>query len=125
MRSGERAFTLIELLVVLTILALLLSLALPKYFNGVERAKEVALKETLNTVRDGIDKFHADQGVYPESLEQLVDKRYLNKVPYDPVTESVESWQIVPPPSPNQGNVYDVHSGALGNANDGTEYATW
>ncbi|HSI46577.1 MAG TPA: prepilin-type N-terminal cleavage/methylation domain-containing protein, partial [Methylophilus sp.] len=40
-------FTLVELLVVLSILALLLSLAVPRYFSGVQRAKEQALKQQL------------------------------------------------------------------------------
>ena len=38
-------FTLIELMVVLAILMLLLTVAAPRYFTGVDRAKEVALKQ--------------------------------------------------------------------------------
>ena len=48
MSSG---FTLIELMVVLAILMLLLTVAAPRYFIGVDRAKEVALKQNLAVMR--------------------------------------------------------------------------
>ena len=41
------------------ILALLVSLAVPRYWAHVERAKEATLKQDLNTMRDAIDKFTA------------------------------------------------------------------
>ena len=70
MRNGKPSgFTLVELLVVLSILALLLTLAVPRYFKGIERAKEATLKHDLNAMRESIDKFYADTGAYPESLE--------------------------------------------------------
>lgn len=63
--AQNHGFTLVELLVVLSILALLLSLATPRYFKNIERAKEATLKQDLNTMRDGIDKFYADNGNTP------------------------------------------------------------
>jgi general secretion pathway protein G len=118
-------FTLIELLVVLSILALLLTLAMPRYFKSVERAKEATLKQDLNTIRDGIDKFYADSGKYPSTLEELVERHYINKLPIDPITESTSTWVIIPPEPPLEGDVYDVQSGATGKAEDGTKYSDW
>lgn len=123
--DSKRGFTLVELLVVLSILALLLTLAYPKYFSSVDRAKESALKQTLNTIREGIDQYYADTGKYPDSLEELVDKKYVNKLPYDPIVDSLDAWVIDKPEPPLEGFVYDVHSGASGVASDGTEYALW
>jgi general secretion pathway protein G len=122
---GSSGFTLVELLVVLSILALLLSLAYPRYFSNVERAKEAALKQTLDTMREGIDQYYADTGKYPDSLEEIVDKKYVNKLPFDPITDSTSTWVIDSPEAPLEGMVYDLHSGATGNAMDGTEYSTW
>ncbi|MFZ5510316.1 MAG: type II secretion system protein [Pseudomonadota bacterium] len=122
MVSGRRGFTLIELLVVLAIIATLLSIAAPRYFQHVERAKEAALKESLHVMRDAIDKYRADTGKYPATLEELVEKRYLRKVPIDPVTDSASQWEIVPPPDEGAGGVYDVRSGAEGQGVDGTPY---
>ena len=83
-----RGFTLIELLVVLSIIALLLSLAVPKYIHSVDVAKEAVLNENLHLVRETIDKFYGDKGRYPESLDELVNEKYLRALPFDPITGS-------------------------------------
>lgn len=123
---GHRAsgFTLIELLIVMAIVALLLTLALPRYFSSMERSREVTLEQNLKVTRDTIDKFYADRGVYPDSLQQLVDERYLKSIPFDPITESVDTWLVVPPESPDKGGVADIHSGATGNLRSGQPYAS-
>ena len=120
-------FTLVELLVVMAIIATLLTIALPRYFGSVDKSKEVTLRQSLNVMRDAIDKFYADNGRYPDKLEELVEKRYIRAVPVDPITDSAETWVIVPVPNPVpntvvQGAVYDVRSGAKGNAIDGKPF---
>ncbi|MCB5188730.1 type II secretion system GspH family protein [Methylobacillus caricis] len=124
-RIPASGFTLVELLVVLAILMLLLTVAAPRYFNGVDRAKEAALKQTLYVVRDAIDKFHSDNARYPDSLEELAERKYIRTIPVDPLTESAESWIVVPPDEELPGNLYDLHSGAEGTAADGSQYGEW
>ena len=124
-RARRFGFTLIELLVVMTIVALLLTLALPRYFGSIDKSKEAVLKENLHQMRESISRYYADKGRYPESLETLVSDKYLRRVPVDPITESTTSWQVVQPEDPQKGNVYDVRSGALGKSRDGTEYSQW
>ena len=118
-----RAFTLIELLVVMAIIATLLTIALPRYFGSVERSKEATLRQSLAVMRDAIDKHYADTGRYPETLEELVSKKYVRALPVDPVTESATTWVTVAPPEGAKGGVYDVKSGAPGKASDGTAFA--
>lgn len=118
-------FTLIELLVVLSIIALLLLLAVPRYFNRVELAKEIVLRENLHQMRDAIDKFYGDHNRYPDTVDDLVVKKYLRRIPPDPMTESDKTWVAVPPGDPRKGSVYDVKSGASGNGKDGTAYSSW
>src|SRR5437879_13585672 len=79
MVTRRPGFTLIELLVVLSIVALLLTLALPRYFSSVDKSKEAVLKENLNQMRDAISRYYGDKGKYPESLDALVAERYLRK----------------------------------------------
>ena len=121
----NRGFTLIELLVVLGIVALLLTLAVPRFFPSVDKTKETILAENLRTTRAVIDQFYADTGRYPESLEQMVEKKYLPRVPFDPVADSDAVWVIVPPEDTGRGAVYDIHSGAEGKGRNGKPYAEW
>ncbi len=123
--SGGFGFTLIELLVVMTIVALLLTLAVPRYFGSIDRSKEAVLKENLHQMREAISRYYADKGRYPESLDALAADKYLRRVPLDPITESTTTWQVVQPEDSQRTGVYDVRSGAPGKAKDGSEYAQW
>ncbi|MBV8125072.1 MAG: prepilin-type N-terminal cleavage/methylation domain-containing protein [Paucibacter sp.] len=118
-----RGFTLIELLVVLAIVAMLLTLSVPRYMKGLDKAKEQTLIENLRLTREVIDHYYGDTGAYPESLEQLVEKHYLKALPIDPVAESDTAWTLVPPPSDVAGRVYDLHSSAQGASLSGRPYA--
>jgi general secretion pathway protein G len=124
-RSPVQGFTLVELLIVMAIIALLLTIAVPRYYHSVDRAREAVLKQDLAQMRDAIDKYHGDRGRFPDSLEDLVTHKYLRKIPLDPITESFTSWVAIPPAEADKGNVFDVKSGATGTAIDGTSYAEW
>jgi general secretion pathway protein G len=118
-RSG---FTLIELLVVLAAIGLLLSIAAPSYVTHIDHAREVALRENLAAVRDGIDKFHADHARYPADLQELVQTAYLRSLPEDPLTERSDTWVLTVAP---EGGLRDIKSGSVARARDGTSYASW
>jgi general secretion pathway protein G len=119
----SRGFTLIELLVVLAIVALLATLAMPRYFQSIDTAKEAVLADNLRIVRETIDKFYGDTGRYPDSLNELVEKKYLRALPVDPIAESATDWIIVPPDDATKGNVYGIQSSAAGNRRDGTPFS--
>ena len=114
-----------ELLVVMAILGLLLSIAAPRYFESVDSAKEAALRTNLRLMREAIDKYRADTGQYPATLEQLAISRYLRAVPPDPVTDSDKTWLIVPHPDGQTPGVYDVRSGAKSTGRDGMPLGEW
>ena len=123
--SRRTGFTLIELMVVLALVALLASIAAPRYFHSVDRAKEAVLRDSLRTMRGAIDQYYADHARYPDSLEALATRRYLRAVPLDPLTGRSDTWVVRTPPADAdvQEGVYDVGSGAPGAASDGTPYA--
>lgn len=123
--SLPSGFTLIEMLVVMVIVATLLTFAAPRYFGSLEKSKEVVLKENLKSMRDTLDKFYADQGRFPNNLDELVEKRYFRSVPIDPVTESGQTWIPVAHPDSDRKGIADIKSGAAGTARDGTAYADW
>ncbi len=128
MRSGKsaagRGFTVIELLVVMAVLAVLASLVAPRYMDRVDGARETVLRHNLVGLRTAIDQFYRDQSRYPQNLEELVAKRYIREIPADPVTGRRDTWVLKPPAEGGQ-SVFDVKSGASGNARDGTAYASW
>lgn len=124
-RRPRAGFTLIELLVVMAIIASLLSIAVPRYFNSLEKSRETVLRSDLAQLRDCIDKFYGDLGKYPDSLDDLVSKHYLRAIPEDPITHSTTTWVLVAPDDGTPGQVFDVKSGAQGAGIDGTNYSEW
>jgi len=124
-RRAERSggFTLIELLVVLALVATLLTLSLPRYFQSIDVAKETILIENLRVTRDALGKFYSDLGRYPESLDELVERKYLRSIPHDPILESSDRWTITAPPNDAKGSVFDIHSTAPGTARNGKLFA--
>lgn len=123
--NRHAGFTLVELLIVMAIIATLMTIAVPRYFSSLENSKETALRQSLSVMREALDQHYGDTGRYPDSLEALVEKRYLRQTPLDPITERSDLWVIVPPPDGAEGAVGDVKSGAPGMARDGTAYAEW
>lgn len=130
--SNPRGFTLVELLVVMAIIGILASIGIPMLLSTPIKAKEAALKENLFTFRSCLDQYKADKGRYPESLEVLVQEKYIRKVPIDPFTKSAETWELVyeEPSSADAASeeppgVIDVRSGSDLTALDGTPYNSW
>jgi len=123
--ARARGFTLIELLVVLAVLGLLLSLAAPKYVRSVDNAKETVLAENLRTTREAIDRFHADRGRYPSSLDELVTRRYLRSLPVDPLVGNATAWRMVAVAQEGEVGIMDLRSRAPGIGRNGKPYAQW
>lgn len=125
MTGRSRGFTLIELLVVMTIIAVLLTIAGPRYFRMLERSKETVLKQDLSIMREAIDKHYGDLNQYPDSLAALVERKYLRDVPEEPITKSKDGWEVVVSDDPDHPGIKDVHSIAEGNGSDGRPYKEW
>jgi len=58
-------FTLIELMVVMVLIALLLTIAVPRYFGTIDSGKLSVQRQNISAIRDAIDKYYGDQGKYP------------------------------------------------------------
>jgi len=129
MRHGSAGFTLIELLIVMTIIGILASIAVPSVKQHTIRARETVLLEDLYQMRGAIDAFYADKARYPESLDELVESKYLRSIPRDPFTRETE-WDCLPPePSAEgelvEGGCYDPHSTSDLVGLNGVPYRQW
>jgi general secretion pathway protein G len=100
--------------------------------GSAQEARELALREVLDTFRSTLDQYRGDKGTYPESLDDLVREGYLRSIPHDPITRSRDTWKITyeypGTPGPWQTSsfvVVRIRSGAEGRARDGTAYSSW
>ena len=122
-------WTLIELTIVIALMAILSTIALVGYRTAITRTREAVLKEDLFRMRDAIDQFHADRGVYPPALVALVSNGYLRTIPDVPFTDSNDTWisvlAEVDPSDPLSQGIFDVRSGSARTALDGTLYGEW
>jgi general secretion pathway protein G len=129
LRLREDGFTLVELIIVIAILAILLSIAVPKYTSSLKAANESVLKQDLFALRRSIDNYTMDKAKAPQSLDELVSSGYLRNIPKDPITNQPD-WVPVQDDSlmsadQSEPGISDVHSASQGTASDGTAYASW
>jgi general secretion pathway protein G len=155
-RKTSPGFTFVELLVATAVLMVLASAAMPLARVSMQRQREAELRRTLREVRTAIDDFKrwADAGRistrdvnigsenYPPNLEILVEgvpftndasgrlKKFLRRVPIDPITRSTDwglrSYTDRPDATVWGGqSVWDIYSKAPGTGFDGTAYRDW
>ncbi len=129
-RKQVRGFTLIELLIVVAIIGLLAAIAVGQYRRHIKKTEEAVLKENLYTIRSHINMYFADKGKYPFDLQALVEDHYLQRMPYDPITRSTETWIEIPAEMEEEDisiepGIANVESGAEGYGMDGTPFSDW
>lgn len=113
-RGRADGFTLLELMIVITIILILIGIAAGRYEYSVKRARETALRSDLQTMRTAIETYTLDKQAAPQSLEELVNDKYLRAVPMDPMTQAqdwqVEMGDVMLSATQNGTGITDVHS---------------
>ena len=116
-------------MIVISIILILLGIAAGQYTQSVHRARESVLRSDLQEIRKAIDNYTLDKQAAPQSLDDLVQAKYLRSVPLDPMTRQPD-WvpafeNVVLSPDQNSTGMTDVHSNSSGTALDGSLYNTW
>src|SRR5215467_12733974 len=92
-RNRSRGFTLLELVIVMSIMAILISIAVPNFRTSIRQSREAVLRQNLFTLRDLISQYTLDKQKAPQSLDDLVQAGYLKQIPRDPMTNETD-WQV-------------------------------
>ncbi|TAN63109.1 prepilin-type N-terminal cleavage/methylation domain-containing protein [bacterium] len=139
----QRGFTLIEIIIVLSIIAILASAAMPLVRISVKKAYELELKRNLRSIREAIDRYklnydkhlykkdeESGRSGYPKTLQELVEKKLLRRVPSDPFTNQADYATRSYTDKPDAvrtdfADVYDVKSASEKTALDNTIYNEW
>jgi prepilin-type N-terminal cleavage/methylation domain-containing protein len=79
-----RGFTLVELLVVILIIAALMMVALPRYFNAVYNARVRGCQAQIQIINSSCEAFFARNKMWPATVEEMCES-------------TAPSWVIAPP----------------------------
>jgi len=66
--ARRRGFTLIELLIVIVVIAILALIVIPRVMSAGRKARESTLRANLHQLRNALEQFQADTGLYPSDL---------------------------------------------------------
>jgi general secretion pathway protein G len=82
---------------VLIILSMLVGVAQEVYTSGVDNARFQTMRSHQSMLRRAIEQYHARTQRYPASLNALT-RKYLSRVPDDPLTPFVgNDWLVISP----------------------------
>jgi len=73
--ARRKGFTLIELLIVIVVIAILVLIVIPRVLSAGRKAREATLKANLHQLRNALEQFMADTGMYPTDLSDLTAAR--------------------------------------------------
>ncbi|MEI7832914.1 MAG: prepilin-type N-terminal cleavage/methylation domain-containing protein [bacterium] len=69
---NRRGFTLLELLIIIVIIAILAVIVIPRLMSATRRARESTMRSNLMLIRQAVEHFQSDTGVYPATLGDMV-----------------------------------------------------
>ncbi len=84
MKNNKKGFTLIELMIVVAIIGILAAIAIPKFADLINKAKEGSTKGALSSVRSALQVYYGDnEGWFPaDTIACLtLNAKYIAEIP--------------------------------------------
>ncbi|MCA9191142.1 MAG: prepilin-type N-terminal cleavage/methylation domain-containing protein [Planctomycetales bacterium] len=94
-KKNRIGFTLIELVVVVIIIAILAAVAVPKFKDRTNSAREAATLQSLVTIRSAIELHRADVGSYPADISTGLTAYIKGAFPKAPLAGDVNTVSII------------------------------
>jgi len=70
----SKGFTLIELMIVVAIIGILAAIAIPRFANLIDRARQARTQGNLGSIRSSMSIYYGTtEGTWPSTLEVLID----------------------------------------------------
>ena len=85
----QEGFTLVEILIVVVIIGILAAIAVPTYFNYVERGYASDAKVQMKNILENSKLYYSERDEFPEDVETLNESGYAN-VPQS----TLSKWQF-------------------------------
>lgn len=105
---GDEGFALIGILVFTFFTGMLLSSYAKVLSTSVKREKEYRLRYILDEYRMGFNRYKKDKGIFPISLNEMYENKYIRRIYLDPFTAK-KDWDLVK----KSGKITNIHSKSI------------
>lgn len=81
----KTGFSLIEIVIAISLIAIFITLPSLAFTNYLKQSRDEKRKSDVNKIQSALEAYKAENGIYPEDLDVLVEEGYMSEIPQDPM----------------------------------------